>query len=146
MGLFRVKWYRMTVRTKSIFAPIDEDDGHRILITRFYPRGVRKTHFDEWLTSLSPRPDLLFGYKNGEMNWDSFKDSFIKQLKGDLDSLEAIHTINDLSKTSEVTLLCFEKSGNPCHRHIVRDIVENPSLLESTFETEYADDHKRIAV
>jgi uncharacterized protein YeaO (DUF488 family) len=134
------------VRTKSIFEPIEEDDGYRVLITRFYPRGVQKTHFDQWVMSLSPQPDLLFGYKDGKINWDSFKHLFISQLKSDIESLEAIHALYDWSRTHDVTLLCFEKSGKPCHRHIVRDVIDNPTLLGVTFGTEDTDNHKRIAM
>src|SRR5438034_3759422 len=49
--------------TKSIFQPRVKDDGIRILISRFYPRGIERTHFHEWALSLSPSPELLFSYK-----------------------------------------------------------------------------------
>lgn len=136
----------MGVRTKSIFEPIEEDDGYRVLITRFYPRGVQKTHFDQWVMSLSPHPDLLFGYKEGKIDWDSFKHSFISQLKSDVDGLEAILALYNWSRTHDITLLCYEKSGRPCHRHIVRDVIDNPTLLGVRFGTEDADDHERVTM
>jgi uncharacterized protein YeaO (DUF488 family) len=91
---------------------------------------VKKEHFDEWIYALSPSPDLLFSYKDGKVGWDTFKERFIAQLRSDLGCLEAIRTLHDLSENEEITLLCFEKSGSPCHRHLVRDIIENPELLE----------------
>jgi uncharacterized protein YeaO (DUF488 family) len=120
----------LPVKTKSIFAPIEDDDGRRILITRYYPRGVKKEQFDDWGYALSPTPDLLFSYKDGKVSWDAFKEKFIIQLRDDIASQEAIRTLHELSENEEITLLCFEKSGNPCHRHLVRDIVENPKLLD----------------
>jgi uncharacterized protein YeaO (DUF488 family) len=119
----------MTVRTKSIFQPAEREDGCRILITRFYPRGVARETFYDWASVLSPNPDLLFAFKEGRIDWDGFKRGFISQIKGDVASLEAIHTLHELSEKEDITLLCFEKDGNPCHRHLVRDIVENPELL-----------------
>lgn len=119
----------MAVRTKSIFQPIAKEDGYRILITRFYPRGVARENLYDWASVLSPSSDLLFAFKQGRMNWEEFKREFIGQIKGDVASLEAINTLHELSETEDVTLLCFEKDGNPCHRHLVRDIVENPTLL-----------------
>jgi hypothetical protein len=39
----------MAVKTKSIFKPAEENDGIRILITRYYPRGIKTGHFDYWI-------------------------------------------------------------------------------------------------
>jgi uncharacterized protein YeaO (DUF488 family) len=136
----------VAVMTKSIFEPMERDDGYRILITRFYPRGVQRSHFDEWVSALSPRPELLFGYKEGRIGWDCFKDSFISQLKSDVDSLEAILALYDWSRTHKITLLCYERSGRPCHRHIVRDVIDNPTLLGLGFGTEDADNHERVTM
>ncbi len=52
------------------------------------------------------------------------------ELRGNVESIEAIHTLNAVGKKQDVTLLCYEQSGLPCHRHIVRDIIETPALLE----------------
>jgi uncharacterized protein YeaO (DUF488 family) len=136
----------MAVKTKSIFQPADTSDGYRVLITRFYPRGVHRSHFDAWASSLSPNPDLLFGYKEGRISWGSFKDSFIAQLRNEVESLDAILALYDWNKNHDVTLLCYERSGQPCHRHLVRDIVENPALIGIRFESKQADDHERISM
>ena len=136
----------MTIRTKSIFQPIEKSDGYRVLITRFYPRGVQREHFHDWESSLSPNPELLFDYKEGKINCDTFKLSFVAQLKNDVASLDAILALNDWGKAHDVTLLCFEKSGVPCHRHLVRDIIENPSLLGVQLRTEDAYDHERVTM
>lgn len=125
----------MPVKTRCVFEPIGEGDGRRILITRYYPRGVKKEHFDEWAYILSPSPGLLFSYKDGKVDWETFKDKFIGELKADINSVEAIRVLHEISESEDITLLCFEKSGNPCHRHLVRDIVERPELLESPIAT-----------
>ena len=119
----------MGVRTMSIFQPAGEEDGYRILITRFYPRGVSSKNFDEWTTTLSPKPELLFAYKQGRIDWDTFAHEFLNQLRENAECLEAIQTLHELSKNEDITLLCFEKDGNPCHRHLVRDVIEKPELL-----------------
>lgn len=117
--------------TKSIFEPKETGDGYRILITRFYPRGVSRSHFDEWIRALSPSPELLFAGKQGKINWDTFTHSLMSQLKSDPEASDAILRLHNLSRTRDVTLLCYEKTGKPCHRHIIRDIIDNPALLES---------------
>jgi len=61
------------VKTKSIYEPAEEEDGIRVLITRFYPRGVKKSQFDSWVRELSPSKELLFSYKEAKISWAAYK-------------------------------------------------------------------------
>jgi uncharacterized protein YeaO (DUF488 family) len=119
----------MSVRTKSIFQPRESDDGLRVLITRYYPREVKKDHFDEWVQQLPPSPALLFKYKQGECDWNGFKINFLLELRDNVDSLDALYALNDAMKTTDITLLCYEKDRQPCHRHLVRDLIEKSNTL-----------------
>ena len=103
---------------------------------------MKKEHFDEWVNALSPSPRLLFSYKHGEKNWDEFMKAFIEEIRQNDSSVEAIQALNDASKGEDITLLCYEKSGIPCHRHLVRDIVARPFLLSVSLEAKHTDDHK----
>lgn len=136
----------MPVKTKSIFKPAEEEDGIRVLITRYYPRGVRKDHFDLWVRELSPSADLLLKYKEGKVSWAEFKVSFLSEIRDNIDSLEVLYALNNESRNTDITLLCYEKEGQPCHRHLVRDIVEWPELLSCHFEPKDTDDHERPAI
>lgn len=141
-----LKVQNIMIRTKSIYQPREEDDGIRILITRFYPRGVKKDHFDYWIRELAPSQSLLKSYKEGERNWPDFKLAFLSELRDNIDSLEIIQALNQHITNNNVTLLCYEKDGTPCHRHMVRDIVENPRLLDSFFEPKDTDHHETSSV
>jgi uncharacterized protein YeaO (DUF488 family) len=136
----------LTVKTKSIYQPAEKSDGYRVLITRFYPRGVRRNHFDEWVPTLSPNRELLFDYKEGKIDWNTFQRFFVAQMKDDVASVDAVLALNHWGRSHDITLLCYEKSGIPCHRHLVRDIVENPSLLGVRLETEDTNYHERSAM
>jgi uncharacterized protein YeaO (DUF488 family) len=123
----------MTIKTKCIYEPSEKGDGLRVLITRYYPRGVRKDRFDEWVRSLSPSRELLSSYRRGSVDWDGFAGAFVREIAGSSDSRGAIRRLGDMiSRQGQVvTLLCFERAHLPCHRHIVRAIIEDPSLLEA---------------
>ena len=137
----------MGVKTKSIFKPAEEDDGIRILITRYYPRGIKTDHFDYWIQALSPSPTLLQRYKQGRYDWEAFKSSFLWELWNNIDSLETIYALNSLLRSLvNITLLCYEKEGNPCHRHLVRELIETPKNLESYLMSKNTNDHKRSQV
>jgi uncharacterized protein YeaO (DUF488 family) len=96
----------MQVSTKSIFEPAKAEDELRVLITRYYPRGTKKDHFDYWAQALSPSRELLFKYKEGKLDWSEFKASFLSEIRNNNDSLDAIHALNDYARWHKITLLC----------------------------------------
>ena len=121
----------MAVKTKSIYEPADPGDGVRVLITRYYPRGVKKDRFDRWEKALSPSRQLLAAYRSGEKSWDQFKEAFISEMDASPESAEAIRALSPLAKAQEVTLLCYEKAGLDCHRYLVAEILSTPGMLSS---------------
>ncbi len=119
----------LSIRTKSIFEPAFEEDGARYLITRYHPRGIKKDHYDQWIRELSPSPELLFDYKEKRIDWEQFKERLITELSTNIDSLEAINALHNDMKWDNMTLLCFEKPGVPCHRYIIMDLIRDPKKL-----------------
>jgi uncharacterized protein YeaO (DUF488 family) len=125
----------MTIKTKCIYEPREESDGRRVLITRYYPRGVKKDRFDDWVRPLSPTRELLAAYRKGAIGWDEFATAFVREMRGSDESREAIRALHEAGSSGAyngqvVTLLCFERAHLPCHRHIVREVVDDPSVLE----------------
>ena len=110
------------VKMKSIYAEKSEDDGQRILITRYYPRGVKKTHFDDWVRELAPSRELLKQYKEGEITWDKFEKKFMIEMN-DHESIEKLQSLSTQAKNKPITLLCYEKNDHDCHRHLVQDLM-----------------------
>jgi uncharacterized protein YeaO (DUF488 family) len=121
----------LAVKTKSIYEPADPGDGVRVLITRYYPRGVKKDRFDRWEKALSPSRELLTAYRSGEKSWDQFKGAFLSEMRASPESAEAIRALSLLAKAQDVTLLCYEKAGLNCHRYLVAEILSTPRLLWS---------------
>ena len=110
------------IRTKSISDPKEKDDGRRILITRHYPRFCKKLDYDEWDRKLAPTKDLLKKYRNGGLSWKQFTSKFLKELKTP-EAKEDIQRVSELGKKANVTLLCYEKEGENCHRQIVKKVL-----------------------
>ena len=108
--------------TKSLYAKRDKSDGKRILITRYWARGFKKTDFDEWVRELSPSIPLLGSYKRKEIDAARFEDLFRKEMENHK-SQKTLHELAENSKTENITLLCHEPDGTMCHRHIIRDMV-----------------------
>jgi len=62
------------IKTKSIYDKKEESDGKRILITRYYPRGISKDNFYLWYRDLSPSRHLLKSLKHGIISRSVFSN------------------------------------------------------------------------
>lgn len=57
------------IRVKSVYEKREKADGLRVLVTRLWPRGVKKTDVDVWLPALGPSRKLLADYKAGRTSF-----------------------------------------------------------------------------
>ncbi len=106
------------LKTKSIQKGKNNEDGIRICIMR-RPGEYSDADFDMWLPALSPSHQLLTDYHAKKVNWDEYLDIFKKEVLKKQTTL--IKMICDLSKNNDVTLLCWEKSPEKCHRRLVAE-------------------------
>ena len=119
--------YRGTtmVKTKRLYDPVEELDGDRILVTRYWPRGVSKERLSitDWLRNLAPSKELLRDWKNKRISWEKYTVRYHKEMRG---QREAIRDLANRAKQGTITLLCFEQEDNPCcHRHLLKRLIEN---------------------
>ena len=114
------------IRTKSIYEPIHEDDGIRVLITRYWPRGVKRSRVDRWYNDLSPSKKLLHDFKLGKINSRMFEKLFIIEMsKNNNVGYLCKQLASEVKLDKNVTLLCYEMDENNCHRRIIRNFCEN---------------------
>ena len=128
------------LKTKSIYDPAGPDDGQRMLVTRFYPRGVKRGHFDGWLRELAPTSKLLQVYKRGRMTEEEYRAQYLIEMDND-HARRTLLKLKQETRTKNVTLLCYEPEGMFCHRHIIKKLV-----LTAHLKPEDADHHERIPV
>jgi uncharacterized protein YeaO (DUF488 family) len=62
------------IKTKSIFDPKETSVGTRILITRYYPRFMKKAHLDERMLVLSPDRDTLLKRKHSKKTKENLRN------------------------------------------------------------------------
>ncbi len=116
-------------------APLLED-GTRILIMRYWPRGVRKAQFDAWYRDLAPSADLLRAFKAlgetppdsfalgpGNPGWDRLVARYHTEMRVQQESLREL--IERHSAGEVITLLCGCHDPGRCHRtHLANMILE----------------------
>ncbi|MBI5888432.1 MAG: DUF488 family protein [Deltaproteobacteria bacterium] len=113
------------IKTKSVYSPRGKDDGLRVLITRYWPRGVRKEAQDAWLRGLGPDAGLIRQWKAGQITWEKFEKSYLEEYKSE-EKTRLMDELKEMIKGQNgkpVTLLCACGEGEPCHRRIVKALL-----------------------
>jgi len=106
-----------TVKTKRVYAPREASDGARILVMRFWPRGIRKDHFDEWNRDVAPSKELVFAFKRHGLPWGEYAKRYRAGLKPEtLENLRA--------RRGTITLLCGCEDERRCHRTLLKRELE----------------------
>lgn len=85
---------------------------------------------DKWVITtrghhneLGPSKNLLQDYKNGEIDWERYKERFLKEMDNPA-SRESVIKLVELSKEKDIRLICYERPEKHCHRHIIASIVK----------------------
>lgn len=114
------------IKAKSIYGPAEKDDGIRVLVTRYWPRGIKKEQKDYWFKELGTEPDLIKLWKGGGITWDKFKKSYKDEFKSENKKkfLKELKGIVKGAGGKNVTLLCACGEKDPCHRDILKEMLE----------------------
>jgi uncharacterized protein YeaO (DUF488 family) len=105
--------------TKRIYAPPAEDDGHRVLIMRLWPRGIRKERVNVWLKELGPVPTLLREFLDERISWEQYVPRYLAGLARP-EAQDAIEEVRRRASEGRVTLLCGCADEAHCHRSLLR--------------------------
>jgi uncharacterized protein YeaO (DUF488 family) len=124
------------LKTKSVYSPVAENDGMRILATRFRGRRMPANLYDVWMPSLGPSERLLKAVLAGEITWAAFARDFKKELflDGAVDARNrtiknhgqksTLRLIKAMAREGNVTLMCHcDEDAKQCHRHILRELI-----------------------
>ena len=109
----------MDVVTKRIYEPAVPDDGHRVLIMRLWPRGIRKERVSVWLKELGPIPPLLRAYLDDTITWPEYTRRYLAGLARP-EAQAAIAEVRQRAARGRVTLLCGCPDETRCHRSLLR--------------------------
>jgi uncharacterized protein YeaO (DUF488 family) len=119
----------MPIRTKRWNDAREPDDGFRLLVTRYRPRGISRSEetWDEWLPKLGPSKELhaaVYTEKSSPIHWPAYRARYIAEQRG---NRELIHNLAQRVKNGEtITLLCSSacERESRCHRSILRELIE----------------------
>ena len=126
-GAARHAW-RLPVRTKRWNDPKEDDDGYRLLICRYRPRGVPKSEetWDAWCKALGPSEELhaaAYGKTGPALEFAEYERRFLEEMTSQRYWIEGFAA--HLRKGDTITLLCSSACVDParCHRTIVERLL-----------------------
>jgi uncharacterized protein YeaO (DUF488 family) len=120
----------MPVRTKRWNDPVSPEDGYRLLICRYRPRGVSKSDepWDAFCSALAPSKELhaLAYGKTGEppLPFPEYARRFRAEMTARGYWIESF--AQRVRAGDTITLLCSSACEDEarCHRSIVRELIE----------------------
>ena len=110
---------RSRLKTKRVYEPPAAGDGTRVLIMRYWPRGIRKEKVDMWLRELAPVVPLLRAYLDGDITWAQYVPRYRAGLRRP-EAQAALAEVRALADRAPVTLLCGCADAKRCHRTLLQ--------------------------
>ena len=107
------------IATKRIYEPAGAADGARVLIMRYWPRGIRRERVDVWLRELAPVVPLLRSYLDGKITWAQYTPRYLAGLERP-EARAALAELRELAARGPVTLLCGCPDPQQCHRTLLQ--------------------------
>ncbi|MEZ5758263.1 MAG: DUF488 family protein [Emcibacteraceae bacterium] len=117
-------------------------DGYRLLVTRYWPRGLRRENINLWYKELAPSEKLLSQYAtyfkadHSEEDHITYHEVWSMLYRTEMNNQHEL--INQLAKRhlkgDTLTLLCACHSTDRCHRTILAELIEEAAMAISDHE------------
>jgi len=117
------------IKTKRWNDPAEPDDGFRLLVCRYRPRGLPKADetWDAWCAALGPSRALhadYYGKHGPPLAWDEYRRRYLDEMKSQGDKIEEL--ARRVAAGETITLLCSSACLDPakCHRTLLKGLIE----------------------
>lgn len=80
------------IQCKRVYEKAEPSDGHRVLVDRVWPRGIKKEDLqaDEWRKELAPSSDLRKWFNHDPKRWAAFYQKFHAELEAQREAVESV--------------------------------------------------------
>ena len=119
----------MPIKLKRWNDPREADDGYRLLICRYRPRGVAKRDetWHAWCPDLGPSRKLhadFYGKHAPPIGWETYRCQYLAEMTQQSELIDELAQIAAEGKT--ITLLCSSAcvDASHCHRTLLKKLIE----------------------
>ena len=122
----------MPVLTRRWNDPPFPDEGHRLLVTRYRPRGVAKADetWDKWEPKLGPSKELhaaVYTETSTPISWERYRSRYLQEQRQNQDLIAEL--AKRVREGETITLLCSSACTREsrCHRSLLKELIETAS-------------------
>ena len=110
------------VRIARVYDPLAAGDGHRVLIDRLWPRGVRRDDLsvDEWCKDVAPSTELRRWYGHRADRWIEFAARY----REELDASDEVDRLAALAAVAPLTLVSATKDLAHSNAAVLQAVIE----------------------
>lgn len=73
---------------------------------------------------LAPSKELLREWKNKDINWEEYEEIFLEEMANPKSQTRLTQIAKKVAQGKDIRLICYEGEDRPCHRHILKSMVE----------------------
>ena len=133
------KHARLPIKTKRWNDERSADDGFRLLVCRYRPRGLPKDDetWDAWWKELGPSTELhaaAYGKGQEALQWQEYSRRYLEEMSGAGERQKIAWLARSLARGETLTLLCSSHCTDEtrCHRTLLRTLIERAAAGEGS--------------
>ncbi|CAC9935161.1 hypothetical protein PEPNEM18_01442 [Aedoeadaptatus nemausensis] len=117
-----------SIKIKRAYEEASSDDGKRILVDRYWPRGVKKEEakLDGWAKEVCPSNGLRKWFDHREDRFSDFAEKYREELNASKEARAWRKEITKSLNDSPVTLIYAAKSETINHARVLQEWIEEP--------------------
>jgi uncharacterized protein YeaO (DUF488 family) len=118
------------IRRKRVYDKPEVGDGCRILVDRFWPRGISKqeANISLWFKSIVPSTGLRKWFSHSTIRWQEFRLRCLEELEGKQEDLDLIGAA--LKKELRITLVNSARETSHNQAVVLREYLETRFTLQ----------------
>jgi uncharacterized protein YeaO (DUF488 family) len=115
-----------TIRLKRAYAPLENEDGVRVLVDRLWIRGVSKTaaRLDAWMAALGPSAELRTWFGHRPDRWAAFSEKYQSELETPLRRL-LLASLHGVAAQTTLTLVYGARDERQNEAVVIRDRLQH---------------------
>ncbi len=128
----------MKIILKRAYEISREDRGTRILVDKFWPRGIKREtlQVDYWARDLAPSDTLRKWYHNNRNQWEAFREKYHAELLQNKEALEQLRS--NIRDKAPLMLLYSSKEEKYNNAAVLKQFLETQTVrarkeVEKTF-------------
>jgi uncharacterized protein YeaO (DUF488 family) len=112
------------IKIKRVYDIAASEDGHRFLVDRLWPRGVKREGLNrvDWVKEAAPSNELRNQFHHDPARWEDFRRRYFAEL----DSIpDAWRPLLEAARTETVTLLYSARDTEHNNARALKEYLEN---------------------